>query len=61
MGWYWYALIIGVVFPWLVSSRKLADAFYSGLGFGLATWFGVSVFTVPIAFAMMFLISPLTR
>jgi hypothetical protein len=61
MGWYWYALIIGVVLPWLVSGRQLTEAFYGGLGFGLATWFGIGLFTVPIAFALMFLISPLIK
>jgi len=49
MEWYWVALILGVIAPWIVMGRQIRIGFEEGgLLTGLGTWFGVCVITVPI-------------
>ena len=58
MEWYWIALILGIISPWIVQGGQIRIAFEEGgLLAGLGVWFGVSLFTIPL----MFLISWLTR
>ncbi len=54
MKWYWIGLIAGVLAPWLVFRRELADAFRSGgpvRGFGM--WTGMLWVHVPIFLLIM--------
>jgi len=49
MEWFWFALITGIIVPWIIFRRKLLVAFREGgalIGFGY--WFGVCWTTVPI-------------
>jgi hypothetical protein len=56
MAWYWLALVLGVIAPWLVMGGHIRMAFREGgLQTGLGTWFGISLITVPMVFLIMWL------
>jgi|GWRWMinimDraft_15_1066023.scaffolds.fasta_scaffold65820_1 hypothetical protein len=61
MAWYWCALIIGIALPWLVAFKTMIEAFHGGLQFGLWTWLGISASTVPIIFALGYVVTMTMR
>ena len=56
MAWYWIALILGLITPWIVSPGKLRVAFQEGMTTGLGAWFGLSLITIPGIFLIMWLL-----
>ncbi|MBM3529473.1 MAG: hypothetical protein FJX62_15395 [Alphaproteobacteria bacterium] len=49
MAWYWIAIALGVLAPWLIMGQSIRIAFEErGAVGGLGTWFGACVLTVPI-------------
>ncbi len=54
MAWYWLALILGIIAPWLVLTRDLVSTFRDdGLQAGLATWIAFGLVTVPVMFIIV--------
>jgi hypothetical protein len=50
MQWYWFALIAGIIVPWVTILRRDILAAFSERGAlqGFGYWFGVCWITVPI-------------
>jgi hypothetical protein len=56
LAWYWYAVIGGLVIPWVAAYRDVRNAFDDGFKSGLGVWLGVSAFTVPAVLVVSFLL-----
>jgi len=55
LAWYWYAVIAGLLLPWVTMYRDLRDHFDDGLKQGLGVYLGVSAFTVSALLLLSFL------
>lgn len=52
MAWYWVALLVGVVAPWLFMAPAIRGGFSAGIMPGLGAWLGAAVLTVPAVFVL---------
>lgn len=55
MAWYWFALLAGLVLPWVVMPRTILVGFGSGVQTGLGAWAGMCIVTLPVMFVIMYL------
>jgi hypothetical protein len=56
VAWYWYAVIIGLLIPWVAMYRDRRDAFDDGLKSGLGVYLSVSAITVSAVLVLSFLL-----
>jgi hypothetical protein len=61
MKWYWYALLTGLMMPWLVMGKIIRASFHGGPQTGFGTWAGIATLTVPIMFVIMWIADKLIR
>jgi hypothetical protein len=54
LAWYWYAVIIGLLLPWVTMYRDIRDEFDEGFMWGLKIYLGVSAATVPAMLLLSF-------
>jgi hypothetical protein len=47
MTWYWYALLTGLIMPWLVMGKTIRAGFHGGPQAGFGTWAGIATLAVP--------------
>ena len=47
LAWYWYAVIVGFLLPWVTMYRDMRDEFDEGFKWGLKIYLGICVVTVP--------------
>ena len=48
MAWYWIALVLGVIAPWIIMGSSLVSTFRErGVTQGVGEWIGMSYVTVP--------------
>lgn len=61
MQWYWFAVLIGIFLPWVISGKSILIAFKEGgVGTGIAYWSGFLWLTVPAVLAIMWVLHMLT-
>jgi hypothetical protein len=48
MTWYWYALLTGLIMPWLVMGKSIRASFRGGPQAGFGTWAGIATLTIPL-------------
>jgi hypothetical protein len=48
MTWYWYALLTGLIMPWLVMGKTIRAGFRGGPQAGFGKWAGIATLTIPI-------------
>jgi hypothetical protein len=53
MNLYLYAVIVGLILPWIIATYRILAAFRRGIGAGVLTWLMVSAITVPIMLAII--------
>ncbi|KIZ40164.1 MULTISPECIES: hypothetical protein [Rhodopseudomonas] len=53
MTWYLYAILVGLVLPWIIVTYRILGAFRRGVGAGVLTWLKFSAISVPIMLAIM--------
>jgi hypothetical protein len=56
LAWYWNAVILGLLIPWVTAYRDLRDSFDEGLKFGLGVSLGASAVSVSAVLAGTFLL-----
>ena len=58
MQWYWLAVILGVILPWLMFGKRsvIADFREVGVVHGLCVWFAMCWFYVPMMLLIMWII-----
>jgi hypothetical protein len=56
LAWYWYAVILGFLVPWVTMYGDMRDAFDEGLKWGLGVYLGVSAVTVSAVLVLGFLL-----
>ena len=55
LAWYWYAVVFGLLLPWVTMYRDLRDHFDDGFMSGLKVYLGVSAVVVPAVLLLSFL------
>ena len=61
MTWYWYALLTGLIMPWLVMGKTIRAGFHGGLQAGFGTWVGIATLTVPLMLLVMWIADKVIR
>jgi hypothetical protein len=56
LAWYWYAVILGLLIPWVTMYRDLRDNFDDGFMWGLKIYLGVSAVAVSAVLLLSFLL-----
>ena len=60
MTWYWFALLSGLVLPWIVWGKAILAGFRDGgIGGGFGAWVAFSMYTIPPMFLIMWVINSL--
>ena len=55
-AWYWYAVILGLLIPWVAMYRDLRDEFDEAFMWGLKIYLGICAVTVPVVVLLTFLL-----
>ena len=55
-AWYWYAIILGLLIPWVAMYRDLRDEFDEAFLWGLKIYLGICAVTVPVVVLLTFLL-----
>ncbi|NVN84638.1 MAG: hypothetical protein HXX15_01005 [Rhodopseudomonas sp.] len=53
MSWYLYAIVVGLILPWIIATYRILAAFRLGIGAGLLKWLTFSAISIPIMLAIM--------
>jgi hypothetical protein len=58
MGFYWWAVIIGLILPWFVIGQTLRVAFTElSIVTGLGYWLGAALIAVPVTLLMFWFVA----
>jgi len=57
LAWYWNAVILGLLIPWVTMYRDLRENFDQGIKFGLGVYLGVSAVCIAAILALHFPLS----
>jgi len=61
LAWYWNAVILGLLIPWVTMYRDMRGNFDQGITFGLGVWLGVSAVAMSAIMVLHFPLSFLIR
>lgn len=53
MNLYLYAVVIGLVLPWIITTYPILRAFRRSIGAGILKWLMFSAITVPVMLAII--------
>jgi hypothetical protein len=57
MGWYWVALVAGVILPWVIKGKLIRIGLEDGgLSSGLRVWAKLCLFTIPLMFLTVYIV-----
>ncbi len=57
MGWYWVALVAGVILPWVIKGKLIRIGLEDGgLSSGLRVWAKLCLFTIPFMFLTAYIV-----
>jgi len=54
LAWYWWAVMLGLLIPWVTIYREVRDNFDDGFMFGLKIYLGISAVTVTAVLVLGF-------
>jgi hypothetical protein len=60
LAWYWYAVILGFLIPWVTMYRDMRDNFDDGFMWGLKIYLGVSAVIASAVLLLSFLLRLVT-